>query len=123
MTSTSWRFFGGTDLEIGDHCYLQYRCFLDNTGPVRIGAKCSIGVHAMLLTGTHDIGLSEQRRGADRNAAGDRRGLLAGQPRTVAPGATIGRGCVVAAGAVVTGDCEPAGLYAGTPARRVRDLT
>jgi acetyltransferase-like isoleucine patch superfamily enzyme len=31
--------------------------------------------------------------------------------------------CVVAAGAVVTGDCEPDGLYAGVPARRVRDLT
>jgi maltose O-acetyltransferase len=40
----------------------------------------------------------------------------------VLPGVTIGAGCAVAAGAVVTADCEPDGLYAGVPARRVRDL-
>ena len=37
-------------------------------------------------------------------------------------GVTVGDGCVLAAGAVVTGDCEPDGLYAGVPARRVKDL-
>ena len=30
--------------------------------------------------------------------------------------------CVIAAGAVVTRDCAPHGLYRGIPARRVRDL-
>jgi maltose O-acetyltransferase len=34
----------------------------------------------------------------------------------------LGDGVVVAAGAVVTEDCLPDGLYAGVPARRVRDL-
>jgi maltose O-acetyltransferase len=29
---------------------------------------------------------------------------------------------VIAAGAVVTEDCAPDGLYAGVPARRIRDL-
>ena len=38
------------------------------------------------------------------------------------PGVTIGEGCIVAAGAVVTKDCESHGLYAGVPARRIRDL-
>jgi maltose O-acetyltransferase len=41
---------------------------------------------------------------------------------TVLPGVTIGEGCVIAAGAVVTADCAPDGLYAGVPARRIRDL-
>lgn len=41
---------------------------------------------------------------------------------TVLPGVTIGRGCVIAAGAVVTKSCDPNGLYAGVPARRIRDL-
>jgi maltose O-acetyltransferase len=38
------------------------------------------------------------------------------------PGVTVGDGCVIAAGSVVTGDCEPHGVYAGVPAKRVRDL-
>lgn len=40
----------------------------------------------------------------------------------VLPGVTIGRGVVVASGAIVNRDCAANGLYAGIPARRVRDL-
>ncbi|WP_408003863.1 LbetaH domain-containing protein [Puerhibacterium puerhi] len=38
------------------------------------------------------------------------------------PGVTIGRGCIIAAGSVVTSDCQPDGLYAGVPAARKKDL-
>jgi maltose O-acetyltransferase len=41
---------------------------------------------------------------------------------TVLPGVTVGDGCVIAAGAVVTKDCEPGGVYAGLPARRIRSV-
>jgi acetyltransferase-like isoleucine patch superfamily enzyme len=37
-------------------------------------------------------------------------------------GVTIGRGAVVAAGAVVTRDVEPDTIVAGTPARKIREL-
>ena len=40
----------------------------------------------------------------------------------VLPGVTIGHGSVIAAGAVVTKSTCADGLYAGVPARRVRDL-
>ena len=41
---------------------------------------------------------------------------------TILPGTTIGRNAVVAAGAVVTKDVEPATLVAGVPARIVKRL-
>jgi len=41
---------------------------------------------------------------------------------TVLPGVTIGRGSVVAAGAVVTRDVPPNCLVAGVPARVLREL-
>ena len=37
----------------------------------------------------------------------------------VLPGVTIGTGAVVGANSVVTRDCEPYGVYVGSPARRV----
>ena len=37
-------------------------------------------------------------------------------------GVTIEEGCIVAAGAVVTKPTESHGLYAGVPARRIKDL-
>jgi len=115
--------FGGTDVVIGSGTYLQYGCFVDNAGPVRIGRLCSIGMETMLLTGTHEIGDAQRRRGLDRNAPvtiGD--GCWFGARVTVTPGVTVGQGCVVGSGAVVVEDCEPDGLYVGSPARRVRDL-
>jgi acetyltransferase-like isoleucine patch superfamily enzyme len=41
---------------------------------------------------------------------------------TILPGVTIGRCAVVGAGSVVTSDVEPYSIYAGTPARKIRDL-
>jgi acetyltransferase-like isoleucine patch superfamily enzyme len=41
----------------------------------------------------------------------------------VLDGTVIGRGCVVAAGAVVRGVLEPGGIYAGVPARLLRMRT
>ena len=38
----------------------------------------------------------------------------------VLPGAKIHHGCVIAAGAVVIGECEPFGVYAGNPATLIR---
>ena len=40
----------------------------------------------------------------------------------VLPGVSIGSGCVIAAGSIVTADCEPDCLYAGIPAQLKRRL-
>jgi acetyltransferase-like isoleucine patch superfamily enzyme len=40
----------------------------------------------------------------------------------IMPGVSIERGVVIAAGAVVTRSCAAHGLYAGVPARRIREL-
>jgi len=71
----------------------------------------------------HEVGPADQRAGkrVDRPIRiGD--GTWIATRAVVLAGVTIGRGCVIAAGAVVTRDCEPHGLYAGAPAARRRDL-
>jgi acetyltransferase-like isoleucine patch superfamily enzyme len=40
---------------------------------------------------------------------------------TIVPGVSVADGCVIGAGAVVTKDTQPMGVYMGVPARRVRD--
>ncbi len=44
-----------------------------------------------------------------------------GQGVRILEGVTIGDGAVVGAGALVAGDLEPYGIYAGVPARKIRD--
>ena len=71
----------------------------------------------------HEFGPPGERTGALMPAPvtiGD--GVWIGACVTILPGVTIGPSCMVASGAVVSGDCEPNGLYAGNPARRVREL-
>jgi maltose O-acetyltransferase len=49
-------------------------------------------------------------------------GCWIGANATVLPGVRIAGGTVIAAGAVVTRDCEPNSLYAGVPATRIKAL-
>jgi acetyltransferase-like isoleucine patch superfamily enzyme len=115
--------FFGADVAIGATTWLNHRCYLDSRAPIVIGDRCDLGMEVMLCTSTHDPGDRTRRAGRYRTApirVGD--GCWLGARALVLPGVTIGDGCVIAAGAVVTADCEPDGLYAGVPARRVRDL-
>ena len=41
---------------------------------------------------------------------------------TILPGVHIGRCSVIGAGSVVTGDVEAYHIYAGVPARKIRDI-
>jgi maltose O-acetyltransferase len=114
---------GTGGLALAEGVYLNRHCYVDATARVSIGVRVSIAPHVRIVTSGHELGLLGRRAGK-RTAApvriGD--GTWIGTAAVVLPGVTIGSGCVVSAGAVVNRDCEPDGLYAGVPARRVRDL-
>lgn len=115
--------FGGTDISVGPGAGIGTGVVLDNTGPITIGSRCMIGMGTKLITSIHEVGPSHHRAQglkAGPIELGD--GCWIGASVIVLPGITIGQGCVIAAGAIVTKDCEPNGLYVGMPARRVRDL-
>ena len=49
-----------------------------------------------------------------------KKGCVIGSAALLLAGSTIGEGAVIAAGATVTKDCEPYGIYIGSPAKLVR---
>jgi maltose O-acetyltransferase len=113
----------GALLSIGPGSFISGPIHIDLGAAVSIGARVYIGDQVKLLTGTHEIGESNQRCGGHRWAPieiGD--GAWIGSGVTVLPGVRIGGGAVVGAGAVVTADVAPDTLVAGVPARFVRDL-
>lgn len=116
-------FFGGNRIYIGNDSIVSYGCFFDNAASITVGDRTGLGMEVMLCTGTHEIGDARQRFGqlhAQPIVIGH--GCWLGARSMVLPGVTIGDGCIISAGAVVNADCQPNGLYAGVPARRVRDL-
>jgi len=119
----SGRWFTGRRVRLGKGVFVNHGVLFDALGGIEVGDNCRLGMQVLLCTSTHELGGPEQRAG---RAVGRPivvgRGCWLGARVLVLPGVTIGEGCVVAAGAVVTSDCAPHGLYAGVPARRLRDL-
>lgn len=116
-------FFGGTDVSIGRQSFVNRGCFFDAAGGITIGDDVAVGMRTMFITGSHEIGGPGRRAGRDvasRICVGD--GVWIGAAVILLPGVSIGSGCVLASGSVVTSNCEADGVYAGSPARRLRDL-
>ena len=116
-------FFAGRNVSFGPGTFVNYRCYFDGSAPIRIGSRCSLGMEVLFCTSTHVIGTSAERAGAPDPrpiTVGD--GCWIGARSVILPGVTIGEGCIIAAGAVVNKDCAPNGMYAGVPARRIKDL-
>ena len=113
----------GRHIHFGPGCFLNYGCVFLDVAEIRVGARTQIGPMVQVLTADHP-----------RDAGQRATGLESGRPISIGadvwigagaiilPGLNVGAGCIIAAGTVVTRDCEPNGLYAGVPARRVRDV-
>lgn len=110
-------------LSIGADTYVTGPLHVDLGAPVRIGDRVQMGHEVTLLTIDHEIGPREHRCG--RMVAAPitiEDGAWLASHVLVLPGVTIGRGAVVAAGAVVVHDVPADTLVAGVPARFLRDL-
>lgn len=116
----------GRNLTLGRHVVINCGAFIDGSAPVTIEEYTRLGPHVRILTGTHEYRRSDVRRWPSDPCIAKpvriERGCWLGMGAMVLPGVTIREGCIIAAGAVVIQDTLPHGLYAGVPAKRVKDL-
>lgn len=116
-------YFGGPRVTLGRGAYVNTGVFFDGTDDISVGARAHLGMQCMILTGGHDLGPAECRAGEIIAAPvhiGE--GAWLGARVVIMPGVRVGAGAVVAAGAVVTSDCDAGGVYGGVPARLIRRL-
>jgi len=116
-------YINGAQLSIGDECFINRGYYFDLTAPIRIGSRISIGTHSVFVTANHEIGDASRRAGAiNAQPIVVEDGAWIGTRVTILPGVTIGRGAVVASGAVVHRSVAPNTLVAGVPAVEKRAL-
>jgi acetyltransferase-like isoleucine patch superfamily enzyme len=95
----------------------------DLGAPLRIGNGVRIGHDVSFLTINHALGATWFRAGTSKFAeVVIEDGCWIASRATILPGVVVGRGCIVAAGAVVTRSVPPNTLVAGVPARAIREL-
>lgn len=104
-------------VSIGAYTRINRNCCLDVRGSLRIGDNVSISPEVMILTASHVIDDPNFR--VERKPVVIEDHVYVGSRATILPGVTLGRGSVVAAGAVVTRDVRPLTIVAGVPARPV----
>lgn len=94
-----------------------------DSAPVTIGDRVLIGPGACLCTDTHEVEAADRRSGgshAKKIEIGN--DVWIGAKALILPGVTIGRGCMIAGGAVVAGDIEDWTEVGGVPAKLIRKL-
>ena len=107
-------------LVIGSHCFVNQGVTVWAERHVVIGDHVLLGDQAAVYdTDFHEVEPGGGVRVAPVVLEDD---VWLGRLATVTPGVTVGRGAVVAAGAVVTRDVPPFTLVAGVPAKVVREL-
>jgi acetyltransferase-like isoleucine patch superfamily enzyme len=107
------------DVTIGKRCRIQSHAFICEL--VTIGDDCFIGHGVMFVNDRFATGGPARGRKElwQPTVIGDR--VSIGSNATIMP-VNIASGTVIGAGAVVTKDIETAGVYAGNPARRIKEL-
>lgn len=109
----------GRDGLIGEFCVIR------GPGGVQIGDRVYLSPMVHLYSSNHvfdnpDLPFTAQEITAEGIVIGD--DCWIGAMVVILDGVTVGRGSVVAAGAIVTQDVPPHSLVAGVPARVIRDL-
>ncbi len=115
----------GSFVEIGHHSHFAPMCILYGWGGLKIGPKCNIAGHCVLATIGHDPLIREGKAMCEVPGVAGPITLVEdvwlGANVTVLANVTIARGCIIGANALLNRSTEAWGLYAGVPARRVRD--
>jgi acetyltransferase-like isoleucine patch superfamily enzyme len=113
----------GGVLEIGESVFINYGCSISASQQIRIGDRCNIGTHCMLMDNDFH-GIEPDRRDERPPSAPIllEENVWLGGRVIVLRGVSIGRNSVIGAGSVVTKDIPPNVVAAGVPARVLHSL-
>ena len=107
----------GNYTKLGKGTFVNHGCYFMDGGTVTIGENVFIGPFCGFYTATHPMNYTDRNKGLEKAlpiTVGDN--CWFGANVSVMPGVTIGSGCVIAAGSVVTEDVPDNSMVAGVPA-------
>ena len=110
-------FFNPRGVKIGIGTIVGDHAFLDGRDQIEIGDNVDIASYVAIYNSQHDINSPDFSAVYGKVKIGDY--AFIGPRVIVLPGVNIGKGAVVAAGAVVTKDVSPFAIVAGIPALQI----
>ncbi|KAI1065813.1 hypothetical protein LB507_001196 [Fusarium sp. FIESC RH6] len=113
----------GSNVSIGKNCFMNFGLTILDTSLVIIGDRVQMGPNVHLYTAGHETSVLSRIKfvefGHPIRIEDD---CWIGGNVVVLPGVTIGKGCTVGAGAVVTKSLPPYSIALGAPAKVVKTI-
>ena len=121
---------GGSGLKIGSHIHIAcYASFFAGSG-IEIADFCQIAAYCLLLSESDDFSGNsligpcvpmQYKPGYKKGKITMERHVTLGAKCTVLPGVTMHEGSIAGAHSLITNNCDRWSLYAGVPARWVKE--
>ena len=108
----------GYNLEVGDDVIIHRHVLLDDRGGIKIGDGASVSDFANIYSHSHDI-VEGQKIETPVTIIGD--GVRITYHATVMSGVHMAEGTMLGSFGVATRNTEPHSVYAGIPARKIKD--
>ncbi len=112
-------FFNPSNIKIGHDTIVGDHCFLDGRSSLIIGNHVGIASQVLIYNDEHDIHSSDYGNSFGPVTIEDY--VFIGPRVIILPNTKIGKGAVVAAGAVVTKDIPDFEIWGGVPAKKIGD--
>ncbi len=112
-------FFNPSNISIGHDTIIGDHCFMDGRAPLKIGNHVGIASQVLIYNDEHDINSPDYGNSFGPVEIGDY--VFIGPRAIILPNTTIGKGAVVAAGAVVTKNIPDFEIWGGVPAKKISD--
>ncbi len=109
-------------ISVGQRVAFNVGTYIDGRGELSIGNHVMIGPNCVIATAGHsfnrtDIPMSQQPVEYGKIIIED--DVWLGANVVIKPGVKIGKGCIIAAGAIVVKDLSAYGIYGGVPAKLI----
>lgn len=113
------QFFKPENISVGEGTIIGQNAFLDGRAKLEIGKFVDIASDVMIYNSEHNINAEDFSPTYGDVSIGDY--CFIGPRVIILPGVKIGKGAIVAAGAVVTKDVEDFKIVGGVPAKEIGD--
>jgi len=112
----------GEGIRIGDNVIIGPNCFLGFGGKIEIGNHVMIAPHVVIVSHNHsfdNLNVPMRNQALQCLPITIEEDVWISSHVTILPGVRIGRGAIIAAGAVVNHDVEPFSIVGGVPAKKI----
>ena len=111
------KFFSPSGVRVGIDTIIGDRCFLDGRDTLSIGNHVDIASEVLIYNSEHDVNAEDFHAIVAPVTIHDY--VFIGPRAIILPGVSIGKGAIVAAGAVVTKDVPEYAMVGGVPAKAI----